>query len=440
MPLDKTLTDVYRRELDLDKYDVLEALPGFFDERYPELIKFLQAYYESLEEEDNPAESLNDLLTSRDVAQAKEELLSFLASELLLGKSYFESFDDKRTALQFSNLLYRSKGTAWSIQQFFRIFYGVEVNITYGKDEVFFIGEPAEEIMVFTSEGESTGSNFRYTYFDADVIVSVKNTAGDDIVLRIDVDYELDFSSRTVRLLKGQDLEELFDDTGQSQKNDANLIFLSNNGFIQAGQDLTIRTIRRRSSTIGADVQDKRILNDKFFQLYGILLTTPLSTNIWRDAYKTFIHPGGVYFGGQVQVVSTVDLNFGGQDSIIEPPPPVVVVSTANVLGGPKGKVGLGNPNTWIGDVSADSDGNLQISRINDMINLNQYTIGEWDKQFQNIARADDISSRTLDGDSDGATLDGVINRIDEDILYRGPDDDIFGRDSDLSTYPLDLT
>ena len=108
MAIDKTLTDVYRRELDLDRYSVFEALPAHFDEKYPKLVNFLQEYYKTFEETNNPVEKLNDLLLSRDITGAKEELLTFISSELLLGKPYFESFNDKRTALQFSNLLYRS--------------------------------------------------------------------------------------------------------------------------------------------------------------------------------------------------------------------------------------------------------------------------------------------------------------------------------------------
>ena len=129
MAIDKTLTDRYRRELTIDKPSVFEALPAHFDEKYPKLVKFLQEYYNSHEEADNPVEKLNDLLLSRDITGASTELLTFISNELLLGKPYFESFNDKRTSLQFSNLLYRSKGTEFSINQFFRVFYGLDIEV-----------------------------------------------------------------------------------------------------------------------------------------------------------------------------------------------------------------------------------------------------------------------------------------------------------------------
>ena len=146
MSLDKTLTDLYRRDLKLDRYEVENVLPEHFDEKYPKLVKFLKAYYESLEDASNPVSDIKDLMVARDIVQTREEFLSFISNELLFGKPYFESFNDKRSALQYSSLLYRSKGTEFSIKQFFRIFYGVDIDVKYGRDEMFIVGEPQEKL------------------------------------------------------------------------------------------------------------------------------------------------------------------------------------------------------------------------------------------------------------------------------------------------------
>ena len=93
MAIDKTLTDVYRRELDLDRYSVFEALPAHFDGEVPlNWSTFFKNITKPLKKTNNPVEKLNDLLLSRDITGAKEELLTFISSELLLGKPYFESF------------------------------------------------------------------------------------------------------------------------------------------------------------------------------------------------------------------------------------------------------------------------------------------------------------------------------------------------------------
>ena len=156
----KTLTDENRLDLNLDKYDVYEVMPGHYDQLYPNLANFLIAYYESLENEDNPAKLVNDLLTNRDVVSVRQEFLGFLSNELLLGKPYFEQFKDKRTALQFSNLLYRSKGTEYSIQQFFRIFYSINSFI-----EVIFHHDGCSEPVVKVENGYGEAAWLVYERF-----------------------------------------------------------------------------------------------------------------------------------------------------------------------------------------------------------------------------------------------------------------------------------
>ena len=52
MSVDKTLTDIYRREPYIEKYEVENILPGHFDAKYPNLVKFLQEYHRSLEQSD----------------------------------------------------------------------------------------------------------------------------------------------------------------------------------------------------------------------------------------------------------------------------------------------------------------------------------------------------------------------------------------------------
>ena len=106
MSVDKTLKDLYRRDINIEKYEVENVLPSHFDDKYPNLVNFLQEYHKSLEETSNPVSNIKELLTVRDITQTKTEFLSFISSELLLGKPYFETFNDKRSALQYSNLLY----------------------------------------------------------------------------------------------------------------------------------------------------------------------------------------------------------------------------------------------------------------------------------------------------------------------------------------------
>jgi hypothetical protein len=140
---DKTLVDNNRRALQLRQADVESVLPEYFVSEYPNLIQLFNSYYNWLDSDGNFGARITDLNKSRDVTQVAEELLQFVEDELLLGQSYFEGFINKREASKFSNLLYRSKGSLYSIQQFFRAFYGTDPEIIYPKERVFVVGESA---------------------------------------------------------------------------------------------------------------------------------------------------------------------------------------------------------------------------------------------------------------------------------------------------------
>ena len=128
MSLEKTKVDDFRSFTELKKYPVNETLPAFFETEYPKLVRFLETYYEEAGEE-TVEKYLESLQYKRDFVQADQDLLRFFSQELLLGRDYFDLFVDKQTAIQTSNLLYRSKGSKYSIQQFFRVFFGFDVDV-----------------------------------------------------------------------------------------------------------------------------------------------------------------------------------------------------------------------------------------------------------------------------------------------------------------------
>lgn len=131
------ILDKNRRELSLLDPRIEQVLPSHFRDRYPKLTLLFQYYYEWVNEDLDATELLMHMFETRDVSAVDERLLVFIEDELLLGQSYFEGFRDKRAAAKFSNILYRSKGTRYSIQQFFRTFFGLDPEIIYGKESVF---------------------------------------------------------------------------------------------------------------------------------------------------------------------------------------------------------------------------------------------------------------------------------------------------------------
>lgn len=134
--LDKTLTDNNRRELNLHMAEINNIVPAHFLSDYPKLIALLEAYYEFLIQENEPNDRIQKLNRTRDVTEIDDSLLEFLEDELLLGKAYFQGWFNKREAAKFSNTLYRSKGSLYGIQQFFRAFYNIDVDVTYPREQI----------------------------------------------------------------------------------------------------------------------------------------------------------------------------------------------------------------------------------------------------------------------------------------------------------------
>ena len=154
--VDDTLRDDNRRELAFPTgRDVEKVLPDHFKTEYPKLVSFLKEYFHFEDSDGSPSRLVNDLFYARDINQVDESLLSYIEDELLLGQAYFEGFLDKRTAAKFSHNLYSTKGTKFSIQQFFRMFYGIDVEVDYPKKDVFTVGSSelgAESIKFLTND------------------------------------------------------------------------------------------------------------------------------------------------------------------------------------------------------------------------------------------------------------------------------------------------
>lgn len=201
MSRDYTTRDNNRRNIEFNDVHLVEkALPSYFAEAHPKLISFLKTYYDFVDSDGAPDALVHDVIQVRDITATDDSLLDELEDELLLGSSYFQGFTNKRAAAKFSNTLYRSKGTQYSIEQFFRMFF-------------------------------NTAPVVRYTKQD--------------------------------RLIVGED-------------------------------------------NIGFEAQ-KFITDDKLYQTFAILIKIGIPVSVWREVYKLFVHPAGMYFAGQVLIESSVE-------------------------------------------------------------------------------------------------------------------------------------
>ena len=160
--LDKTLKDLNRRPLTFGRSTIESALPEHFVTEYPQLIKLFEAYYKFLDSDEGDfGNILQNLSTTRDIGQTAASNLTYIEDELLLGQNYIEGLLDKRTGAELSNNFYKTKGSKFSIERFFRAFFNVDPDIIYGKNLLFTVGETP----IGTGSGKYIQNDKLYQYW-----------------------------------------------------------------------------------------------------------------------------------------------------------------------------------------------------------------------------------------------------------------------------------
>jgi len=128
-----------RANPNLRKYSVKSVLPEHFTDQYPNLVAFLEGYYDYLDEDD-VVKLIPELYAIYDIERAEAQQLDQIFSTIAVGASrdYFE--DPREVLRQFANF-YRVKGTQYSAEGFFRAFFGEDIQIEHPKDNIFIVGE-----------------------------------------------------------------------------------------------------------------------------------------------------------------------------------------------------------------------------------------------------------------------------------------------------------
>jgi hypothetical protein len=121
---------------------VREVLPEHFPTEYPNLVEFLESYYDYMEKDDQGfTYLLNSLYQARDLNTTLLSQLDKIFDEIGLGLNSTDfNINPRLIAKLFANF-YREKGSANSAKLFFRGFFDEEVDIVYPKNNMFIVNE-----------------------------------------------------------------------------------------------------------------------------------------------------------------------------------------------------------------------------------------------------------------------------------------------------------
>ena len=143
MSISKTLIDFNRRDVSLRTDDVDVVLPEYFQDDYPSLTRFLEHYYDFMDSDAtfNFGRELKDLYRNRDIQAASLKNLDQLIFEIGNELTAADIFTEPRFAATRLAKFYRKKGSPESIKEFFRLFFGQEISLSFPKEDLFTVGE-----------------------------------------------------------------------------------------------------------------------------------------------------------------------------------------------------------------------------------------------------------------------------------------------------------
>jgi len=137
------ITEKNRRALNFIQSRVKETLPAYYSEDNPNLITFLEKYYDFLDSDGQYAfsSSIREIISARDTQQNSPELLNEVIKEIGDGLQSASFFHQPRLMAKLLGAFYRSKGTLVSAEGFFRGFFNEALEVEYPKDQIIFVGE-----------------------------------------------------------------------------------------------------------------------------------------------------------------------------------------------------------------------------------------------------------------------------------------------------------
>ena len=131
--------DYNRTNLNLRSYSIKEVLPQYYAAAYPNLITFLEGYYDYMDS-DGTIDALQDLYSLYDLEATDLKYIEQIFASIADGANSTYFGEPREVLRNFANF-YRVKGTKYSAEGFFRAFYGLDVEIEYPKNNIFVVSE-----------------------------------------------------------------------------------------------------------------------------------------------------------------------------------------------------------------------------------------------------------------------------------------------------------
>ena len=109
--------------------------PGFIREEGPQFVAFMKAYFEYMEQEGNPVNSIRALRDNLDIDRTIDSFVEYFRKEFMIDIPK-DVMADKRLLAKHIRDFYRTRGSQESYRFLFRALYGQEIEFYYPGDDI----------------------------------------------------------------------------------------------------------------------------------------------------------------------------------------------------------------------------------------------------------------------------------------------------------------
>ena len=283
---------------------VAEQLPDFVLEEGPKLQRFLEAYYEFMEQNAGAIDGTKNLLSYQDIDTTTDSFLQYFREEIY--KNVPDSaLIDKRLLAKHIREMYRNKGTEKSYKFLFRALYNEDVDFTYPGDFLLRTSDgrwTEERYLRVTGLNETTGGAI-----EGQVITGDASSA----YARVEkVDQVVEGGTLITELYLGSIVGTFSNtETITSDVTSTTAQIKVNGGA--ALQEKAGRYIGTR----GQLSSDQRLQDSLYYQDYSYVLRSPQFVERYRETVLELLHPAGTKLFGETTIISPFSVRSATTDT-----------------------------------------------------------------------------------------------------------------------------
>ena len=285
---------------------VQQQLPDFVLEEGPKLQRFIEAYYEFLEQNGGATDGIKNLLSYQDIDTTTDSFLQYFREEIY--KNVPDSaLIDKRLLAKHIRSMYRAKGTEKSYNFLFRALYNEDVDFTYPGD-----------FMLRTSDGRWSAEKYiRVTGLSG---LDASNIEGQVVTGNSSSAYaRVEKVDRIVE--SGVTITELYLDSivgtfSNTETITSDVTSITGQITVTGGPALQEKA-GRYLGTQGQLSSDQRLQDSLYYQDYSYVLRSSQFVERYRETVLELLHPAGTKLFGETTIISPFSVRSSTDDILV---------------------------------------------------------------------------------------------------------------------------